>query len=154
MSGLEAIGIAASIIQVADTGIRLAENIYAYTDSVRSADRTLSKIAGDVRLTANLVNHVGSLFNNEEFAAGAGEKELRTANGCIKRCETAYGEVESYLRKARKSKWIFPLREKKLDILNARLEQLKSDLHLMLSVVKNKSDLKAAVERKGHLEQR
>jgi hypothetical protein len=49
---------------------------------------------------------------------------------------------------------MFPLRERKLDVLNARLDQLKNDLHLMLSIVKNRNDLKAAVERRDHLEQR
>jgi hypothetical protein len=49
---------------------------------------------------------------------------------------------------------MFPLRERKLDVLNARLDQLKNDLHLMLSIVKNRNDLKVAVERRDHLEQR
>jgi hypothetical protein len=101
MSGLEAIGIAASIIQIADTGIKLAENIHAYADSVQSADAKLSKVASDVRLTANLVGHVGTLFKEEELGNGAGEKEMRTAKDCIRRCEGAYAEVEGYLVKAK-----------------------------------------------------
>jgi hypothetical protein len=101
MSGLEAIGIAASIIQIANTGIKLAENIHAYADSVQSADAKLSKVASDVRLTANLVGHVGTLFKEEELEQGAGEKEVRTAKDCIRRCEGAYAEVEGYLVKAK-----------------------------------------------------
>jgi hypothetical protein len=51
--------------------------------------------------------------------------------------------------KARKSKWRFPYRERKLELLDARLEKLKSNLMLVLTVLTRPTDLKDAVARRN-----
>ncbi|KAF2739579.1 hypothetical protein EJ04DRAFT_335509 [Polyplosphaeria fusca] len=149
MSGLEGLAVAASIIQVADAGLRISQTVYAYAESVRSADKRLKDVAIDVRVTSDIVRHVAELF--DDFGKHVGPKELQTANECVNRCKAAFKEVEEYANKAkpRVSKWRFPLRERKLELMDAKLEQLKTSLHIMLTVIQNKNELKIAVERKS-----
>ncbi|KAF2108397.1 hypothetical protein BDV96DRAFT_605762 [Lophiotrema nucula] len=160
MSGLEVVGVVASIIQVADAGLRISQTVYAYVDSVKSSDKRLKDVADHLKVTCDVVRHVADLFDHDEFGKNVGGKEISTANDCVSKCNEAFAEVEDYVKKAnslirpkvdlvaRTSKWRFPLREKKLDLLDARLEQLKSSLLLMLNVIKYKNDIKAAIERK------
>ncbi|KAF2195044.1 hypothetical protein K469DRAFT_681409 [Zopfia rhizophila CBS 207.26] len=159
MSGFEAVAAAASIIQVADFGLRISKTIYAYTDLVKSADKRLKNLAEHVQLTSDVVRYAGDLFHQCKIV-DAGEKEVRTAMQCVSTCETAFIEIEKDIEKARltplqrKSKLRFPFRERKFELMDARLEKLKSSLHFMLSIVTNKKPLKEAVERKGQIQEK
>jgi hypothetical protein len=148
MSGLEAIGAAAAIIQVAETGLRLSKSIYEYADSYQSADARLNQFAQDVDRTSNIVRDVGDLFSDataqNHIAAGG----LKTTRDCVKDCEEAFKEIQTFVEHARKSRWKFPYREQKLRLLDARLEKLKSNLSLVLMILSRSKDLKQAVSRK------
>lgn len=149
MSGLEALGIAAAVVQVADTGLRLSQNIYKYVDSVKSADSRLAGFAQDVNRMAYIIRDVGDMFNEPaaKFVAPSG---IQTARDCVGDCEDAFKEITAFVEHARKNKWKFPYREQKLKILDARLEKLKSNLTLILMVLSRSRDLKEAVGRKDH----
>lgn len=75
MSGLEALGVAASIIQVVDIGFKLSKNIYNYVDTASSTDDRLARIAKHVDLTTEVVRRVAEVFESEAEAEAESESE-------------------------------------------------------------------------------
>lgn len=73
MSGLEALGVAASIIQVVDIGFKLSKNIYNYVDTASSTDDRLARIAKHVDLTTEVVRRVAEVFESEAEAESESE---------------------------------------------------------------------------------
>lgn len=51
----EAIGLAASIIQIAGAGLKLSQILYEYAGSVTSADRRIKDIAKEIQRKRNLL---------------------------------------------------------------------------------------------------
>jgi hypothetical protein len=62
MSGLEVIGAAASIIQIAESGLRL----YAYIESVASAIKRLGRVSKNLESTCVVVREIGRVFEQED----------------------------------------------------------------------------------------
>ncbi|ORX94420.1 hypothetical protein BCR34DRAFT_221367 [Clohesyomyces aquaticus] len=147
-TGLEILGIAASIIQLADTGLKLSTGIFAYISSVRHADERLDVLAKNVGRTADVVRQFGALLEEDEFANAVGEEGRRSASQCQRECEEAFGTVQVFLDKTRKSKSIFPFRENNLDLLNAQLESLKTHLSLVSHILRQRYDLKTALKNR------
>jgi hypothetical protein len=109
MSGLEVIGLAASIVQLADLGLRLSHTLYTYVESVRGADKRLQDFAWQVGLTAQIVRDVGTLFEREKQESGGGyddaveligENGLVAARDCLRECERVFREVDVFVGKA------------------------------------------------------
>jgi hypothetical protein len=101
MSGLEILGVAASVVQVADAGLRLSKTIYAYSESVRSADARLGQFAQDVDRTSQIVRSVGLLFSDEKGQRLVAAGGLSTAKDCIQDCEAAFQEIEVFITRAK-----------------------------------------------------
>jgi hypothetical protein len=135
MSGLEAIGAAASIIQVADAGLRLAKTIYTYVDSVASADKRLDRIRSHVQTTSEVVREIGNVFQKKETVGLVSSGAIKTACDAAKECEGVFEELRELVEKTRKRKWGLPLKEQKLELLGAQLEKLKSTMHCLMSVL-------------------
>jgi hypothetical protein len=135
MSGLEAIGAAASIIQVADTGLRLAKTIYTYIDSVSSADKRLDSVGVHVQTTSEIVREIGDVFLQKETATLVSKGAIKTACDAAKECEAVFQELRGELEKTRRRKWGLPFKEPKLELLGAQLEKLKSTLNCLMSIL-------------------
>jgi hypothetical protein len=135
MSGLEAIGAAASIIQVADAGLRLSKTIYTYIESVSTADKRLDYVCNHVQTTSQVVREIGDVFQHKETARLVSNGAIQTAIDAAKECEGVFEELRGVLEKTRKRKWGLPFKEQKLELLGAQLEKLKSTLHCLMSVL-------------------
>jgi hypothetical protein len=135
MSGLEAIGAAASIIQIADAGLRLAITIRNYVESVKSAETRLNRVGTHVRSTAVVVKEVGLLFENRDSAKYVSKDAVDTAKDVAKECEDVFLELIEIMEKMRKRKWRLPFKEEKINLLEAQLEKSKSTLQMMLSLL-------------------
>ena len=101
MSGLEALGVAASIIQVADAGLRVAEVLYSYAESVASADKRLDYIVSNVSLTSRIVRDIGELFAHKETATFVAEAGVQTATDCAEQCALLFAEFDELCGRAR-----------------------------------------------------
>ena len=101
MSGLEVLGVAASIIQVADAGLRLSNTIYTYINSLSSADKRLDRIARHVRLTSQVVSDIGDLFTQQQTAKFVSKNAVQTATETAKECEEIFNELESVVGKSK-----------------------------------------------------
>lgn len=101
MSGLEVLGVAASIIQVADAGLRLSQTIYTYVNSLASADKRLDRIASHVKLTSQVVSDIGELFNQKQTAQLVSKNAVQAAAETAKECEQIFNELESVVSKSK-----------------------------------------------------
>jgi hypothetical protein len=101
MSGLEILGIAASIIQISDTGLSLAKHIHSYHQSVASADKRLGQLATDVHLASQIVRDIGDLFSQADAKGLVAEPGITTATQCIQECETTFQDIGEFIEKTK-----------------------------------------------------
>jgi hypothetical protein len=156
----EVVGIAASIIQIAGAGVKLSTALYTYVGSAARADQDITDIAGDVALTANVLDCVGSVFKEDDAKCLISKAAVRDATSIIQRCEDVFKEIDHLIEKRRKvtkdgkkttsafGKLMWPMKEQRVELLRRRLDSLKTSLLVLLEV------LRFAGERaRGKLEQ-
>jgi hypothetical protein len=143
----ETVGLVASIIQIAGAGTALSNYLYNFVSSASRADQEISDIAGDVEITANALDSVGRVFENEDAQCIASKKAIQDANNLIKRCEAVFQEIRDVVDKGTKAgpdgkkskslvaklKW--PMKEQRVQLLRGRLESLKNSLILLFNVL-------------------
>lgn len=150
MSGLEAVGAAAAVVQVADTGLRLSQALVKYIEDTKTAEKRLSQFAQEVKRTAEIIKSVADLLKDAKVSRQIASQGLETAHKCVKDCDSAFFDIELFIEEARKrGKWRFTFKEPKLLLLDARLEKLKSNLGLILLVIGKAKELKAAIENEA-----
>jgi hypothetical protein len=59
----EIIGLVASVVQLADAGLKLSSALYQYADGVATADRRIKNIANEVKLTSFVIQELGAFLN-------------------------------------------------------------------------------------------
>jgi methyl-accepting chemotaxis protein len=143
----EAVGLAASILQIAGAGAKLSTALYTFVGSVARADHEINDIAGDVELTANALDSVGKVFEDANDTVVISTKAVHDAKSLIKRCEEVFNEIQELIEKRRKvgkagkknlsalGKVFWPLKEQRIALLKGRLESAKSSLQLLLHVL-------------------
>lgn len=154
----EALGVAASAIQLADFGVQLSTSLYSYIETVSSADRRLTEVATKVQLTTAVIQEVGLIFDAPEIVALRKETAVTTAKSTLRECSGVFKEIEDAVLKSRKNKYLFPFRAPKIAALSASLESLKSNLSLLLHVLQHAhriaSDEKARKETEDRIRER
>ncbi|ORY17268.1 hypothetical protein BCR34DRAFT_51250 [Clohesyomyces aquaticus] len=155
----EAVGLAASIIQIAGAGAKLSTTLYQFVSSAARADQEINDIAGDVQVTASALESVGEVFGNENASCVVSKRAIQDANSLIKRCETVFTDIHELIDKRRKvckdgkkslstlGKFAWPHKEQKVQLLRGRLESLKTSLNLLFNVLHL-----ANAQAKGQLE--
>lgn len=138
MSGLEVIGAAASIIQIADAGLKL----YNYIDSVASANKRLARVNKNLETTCNVVKEIGEVFQRKETASLISKRAVKTAHDAAEECQVVFGELRDAVEKSKKNKFVFPLREGKLEVLSVQLEKLKSTIMLLMTLLLHARELR------------
>jgi len=56
------LGIIASVVQIADTGLRLSIKLYTFGEIVSTADKSVISTSKDVSLTSSVLKELGSLL--------------------------------------------------------------------------------------------
>jgi len=79
----ELLGLVASVIQVAGSGIQLSKTLYGYVDRVATADRRIKDIATEIEMTSIVIEELGDVFKREETASLVFKKAVKTANDTI-----------------------------------------------------------------------
>lgn len=139
--------VASGIIGVASIGIKLSTTLYTFANSVASADKDMKDIAGDVALTSNVLNNVGSFLKDPKTIAIASETAITDAISILDRCKDAFGEIQTIVdqkgknsetgmkKSTTRAKFMWPLKSSRVELLKRRLESLKSSLMLLLQVL-------------------
>lgn len=152
------LGIIASVVQIADVGLRLSIKLYTFGEIVASADRSVISISKDVSLTSGVLKELGQILDSDRETRTFSANAVQTADGIVKECLGVFQEMESMLvkklpilaqgdtgdgksgQRANKAtvmlerlKWGYL--QPKLQLLRSNLDRLKSTLLLMLNVI-------------------
>ena len=157
------LGIIASVVQIADVGLRLSFKLYTFGEIVASADRSVISISKDVSLTSGVLKELGQLLDKDRTTGTTGtfgtlsKNAVQTADGVVKECLEVFQEMENILVKKMPSlasegkpgkggervkratvmlerlKWGYL--QPKLQLLQSNLDRLKSTLLLMFNVI-------------------
>ena len=140
-----------SVIQVADVGIRLSLSLYAFRETVASADRSIITISKDVSLTASVLKELGQAFKEDKEGIHSNDA-VKTAEGIVQECSSVFRTMDEMLvrrvpnlqfgvtDKISRAKLMlervrWPTIKGKIELLNANLDRMKSTLILMLNVI-------------------
>ena len=141
----------ASIVQVADIGLRLSLRLYEFGETVASADRSIIIISKDVSLASSVLKELGSMFENDKRQIHS-DNATKTAKAIVQECLLVFEEMDMLLvkkvpqlrigclDKITRAKLIlerlrWPALKGKIELLNCNLDRLKSTLTLMLNVI-------------------
>ena len=144
------LALVASIVQVADIGLRLSLRLYTFGETVASADQSIRNISKDVSLTSAVLKELGNTFENDK-AGISSDNATSTAKDVVQECHTVFDEMEALLLKKvphlssagdvrSKAKMVlerlkWPTIKGKIELLNYTLDKMKSTLTLMLNVI-------------------
>ncbi|KAK4690762.1 hypothetical protein P7C71_g6103, partial [Lecanoromycetidae sp. Uapishka_2] len=93
------LGIIASIIQIADVGLRLSIKLYTFGEIVASADRSVISISKDVSLTSSVLKELGQILDKDGKSHILSKNAVDTADAVVKECLEVFEEMETILVK-------------------------------------------------------
>lgn len=145
MSGLETLGIVASVVQIADIGGRLSVKLCAFARKIKNADQNISSISNDVALTCTVLRELGDAFQKDKQTRLCSNNAITTAENVAAECKKVFADLEcaldgdagsgkGFLRRLGRGVK-FSLVEPQIKLLRSNLERLKSTLLLMLNVI-------------------
>ncbi|KAK7895051.1 hypothetical protein LTR67_005790 [Exophiala xenobiotica] len=145
MSGIEILGIAASVIQIAELGCRLSVKLCVFSRKIKSADKTIDSISQEISATGAVLQQLGNELSKDENAELCSNEALATTRKLVDNCMSVFTELESSLDgcssssnsvvAAWKQRLKFPFLEAQIEVLRSNLERLKSSLLVMLNVL-------------------
>lgn len=145
MSGLEAIGVAASIIQVADLGTKLSVQLFSFYRRYKNANESVQLLSNEIALVSAILRELGDNLKEEESSKLCSEEAFRTLRLVLTQCRDVLGQIERVVDgndhpgKSRFQHVVVKARmvllEPSLDQLKTNLERLKSTMLLLLNVI-------------------
>src|SRR6266511_6041180 len=97
MSGLEVLGIVASVIQIADVGARLSVKLLTFSHKVKNADANIKNISHDVAITCDVLRELGANLKKDEQSRLCNENAVKTAEGVVKECMRVFEDLNGAL---------------------------------------------------------
>ena len=134
----EIIGLVASVVQLADAGLKLSSALYQYADGVATADRRIKNIANEVKLTSFVIQELGGIFEQNKTANLISGTAIITAKETIKECDTVFTEIKVIVDKTKSGKmgrFMLHFRDNKIELLRSQIDKLKSTLQLLMQVL-------------------
>jgi hypothetical protein len=146
MSGLEVIGVIASIAQIANLGIKLSVKLCTFYRRVKDANQSIQSLSSEVSLTCTILQELGAALCRDEQAKVCSEKAFKTTQEVLGECIIVFNRIDEATEEenTRAGKGRFQLRAQKftiafmssdIDLLRSNLERLKSTMLLMLNVI-------------------
>lgn len=145
MSGLEAVGIAASIIQIADLGTKLSVKLFTFYRKLQNVNQSIQSLSSDVALTCAILRELGESLKQDEQSKLCSPEAYRTAQHVLKQCEGVLQQIQKMMNESGssgKTRWQQAtsrlknvLNEPNVDLLRGNLERLKSTMLLLLNVI-------------------
>ncbi|KIX03690.1 uncharacterized protein Z518_07243 [Rhinocladiella mackenziei CBS 650.93] len=137
----EVIGLGASILGIADAGLRVTTALYRFSKSYSSADTKVEGIASTVAVTAAILTKLGNVVNEHPDDLHK-MRRWSVFPDTIAACQKQYDGIEKALQKARPGnmrpwqKLVFALGgDEEIEELLIELERTKSNLELLLGAV-------------------
>lgn len=136
----EAVGFAASILQIASLGLKVAEGLYTYGEKAASAKGRLAEVADNVRFTSVAINEMGQMMyeDDNERAALMTTAAKTTVIEVVTTCQEIFTTLQTKMDNIGDSVFgtlTFPFRDIKLVALQQNLERLKSTLQYLMQTL-------------------
>jgi hypothetical protein len=144
MSGLEALGIVPSVLQIADVGARLSVKLYTFSHKLKNADTNVQNISSDVAMACTVLRELGETLEKDEETKLSNHNAVATTARVISECRKIFTDLEEALDGSQcdagggkgTGKGVkFSFAEPQIELLRCNLERLKSTLLLMLNVI-------------------
>ncbi|CZR63652.1 uncharacterized protein PAC_13549 [Phialocephala subalpina] len=163
---IAALGIIASITQLADYGFKLSIKLYTFSSTISTASTTISSISNDVSLTSTVLKELCQIIKSDD-AHVVSENAILATKQTVDECLKIFGELDDALSKCLVSvgldkgekgesgemgklrkrrgnvverlKW--PFKQPKMELLRSNLDRLKASLTLMLQVLSYARDV-------------
>ena len=146
------LGVIASVLQIADMGLRLSIKLYTFGEVVASTDKSVISISKDVSLTSSVLKELGAILHKDGDSTFLTTTAIKTTDDVVKECLEVFQEMENIivkklpnlrapgLEKASKATILlerlrWPYLQPKLQFLQSNLDKLKSTVLLMLNVI-------------------
>lgn len=145
MSGLEALGVAASLIQVADLGTKLSVKLFSFYRQAKNANQSIQSLSSDIALTSAILRELGESLKTEESRKLCSEEAFKTLSQVLNQCRDVLGQIQRVIKDTDQppktrlqnntEKFRLVLLEPSLEPLKLNLERLKSTMLLLLNVI-------------------
>ena len=147
MSGIEILGIAASVLQIADLGGKLSVKLFTFARKIKNADRSIDRISQDIAATGAILHQLGSELKRDEQLRLCSQEAVSTARNLVDECNKIFVDLNKALDGSKsqtqgcklvlgwKDRLKYPFLEPQIDLLRSNLERLKSSLVVMLNVM-------------------
>ena len=147
MSGVELVGLAASILQIADLGWKLSYKLYAFSRKIHEAGKNIELISQDISATGAVLKQFADELDKDEKASAGGRlaslELIKAARSIVEECETLFKEIDTSIDGGGGNKVILVLKAKlkwshlepRIQLLSLNLGRLKASLALMLNVL-------------------
>ncbi|KAK0105889.1 hypothetical protein ONS95_004402 [Cadophora gregata] len=149
---LAAIGIVASVAQLAEYGFKLSLKLYTFSSSVSSASTSIKALSSDVSLTSTVLQELCLIIKSDEDSHVVSDTAFQATSQTVKDCLAVFKQLDEALDKSMKGmeerggkrvveklKW--PFKQPKMDLLRSNLDRLKTSLTLMLQVLSYARDV-------------
>ena len=91
------IDLIASVLQVADIGVRLSLKVYIFCHASLNADNPITFISKDISRTSAILRELGQCLENDHDAQLCSENAFRTTSTIVSECRIVFEEVEQAL---------------------------------------------------------
>lgn len=145
MSGIEILGVAASVIQVAETGMRLSVKLFSFTRKVKRANKDIEALSHEIAITGAALQELGGTLSDHQNRQLCSAQALSTADRLINDCNVVFGQLESVINPGTDEKkpskvpvaqrLSFVFLESRIKELQANLERLKGSILVILNVL-------------------
>jgi hypothetical protein len=144
MSGLEIVGIAASVLQIAELGGRLSVKLFTFGRKIKNADKNIDSISQDIAATGAVLQELGNTLKKDDQTRLCSDEAVATTRMLVAGCHKVFAELNdtldgsgsgSKLVLGWKQRLKYPFLEPQIDLLRTNLERLKSSLLVILNVL-------------------
>ncbi|KAE8446447.1 hypothetical protein EG329_011910 [Mollisiaceae sp. DMI_Dod_QoI] len=171
---IAALGVIASVAQLADYGFKLSIKLYSFSEAVYTADKSIRAISNDVSLTSTVLKELCQIIKSDD-AHVVSENAILATKQTVDECLKIFGDLDEALSKSlssmgklekgdvdkrrkvnrgtaalEKLKW--PFKQPKMELLRSNLDRLKTSLTLMLQVLSYARDVSNRKETESSLE--
>lgn len=161
MSGVEILGIAASVLQIAELGGRLSVKLFTFGRKIKNADKNIDSISQEIAATGAVLQQLGNTLEKDDQRKLCSDEAVTTARDLVAECHKVFSELEdsldgrsssSKLVSIWKNRLKYPFLEPQIDLLRSNLERLKSSLLVMLNILVLAGQIKRYIGSKFSLE--
>jgi len=96
MSGIEILGIAASVISVTDLGGRLSVKLFTFARKIKNADKSIS-ISRDIAATGAVLHQLGNELKRSDQTRLRSKGLVLTAQTLVNECNNIFAELDEAL---------------------------------------------------------